>query len=84
MLEGAGDLLVSQAVAVSVILPEDPEPLIAIGVVSEARDDGLCWLEFSAIEAPTRRRLGDFVNEHFRRRLEIVRSLRQESSRARN
>jgi hypothetical protein len=49
--------------------------------VTETRDDGLCWLEFSAMEPLTRRRLGDFVSEHFRRRLEIIRSLRAEMER---
>jgi PilZ domain len=81
MLEGAGDQRVGQAMAATVMLPEDPEPLVALGVVTETRDDGLCWLEFSAMEAPTRRRLTDFVTEHFRRRLEIVRSLRVEMER---
>jgi len=81
MLEGAGDLRVGQALAVTVMLPEDADPLDAMGVVAETGDDGLSWVEFSAMEAPTRRRLGDFVNEHFRRRLEIVRSLRVEMER---
>jgi len=81
MLEGAGDLRAHQALAVTVMLPEDPDPLVAMGVVTETRDDGLSWVEFSAMEAPTRRRLGEFVNEHFRRRLEIVRSLRVEMER---
>jgi hypothetical protein len=81
MLEGAGPVRVREAAAVTVILPEDADPLVAFGTVTEARDDGLCWLEFSAMEAPTRRRLGDFVNEHFRRRLEIIRSLREEMER---
>jgi PilZ domain len=81
MLEGAGDLRVAQPASVTVMLPEDPEPLAAVAVVSETRDDGLCWLEFSAMETHTRRRLGDFVNEHFRRRLEIIRSLRAEMER---
>jgi len=81
MLEGAGDLRVKQALSLTVMLPEDPDPLVALGVVSETRDDGLCWLEFSATETLTRRRLSDFVNEHFRRRLEIVRSLRVEMER---
>jgi hypothetical protein len=81
MLEGAGGLRVGQAIAATVMLPEDPDPLVALGVVTETRDDGLCWLEFSAMEAPTRRRLSDFVTEHFRRRLEIIRSLRVEMDR---
>jgi PilZ domain len=81
MLEGAGDLRMGQAASVTVILPEDPDALVAIGVVTETRDDGLCWLEFSAMEPPTRRRLSEFVSEHFRRRLEIVRSLRVEMER---
>jgi PilZ domain len=81
MLEGAGDLQVGQALSVAVMLPEDPEPLLALGVVTETRDAGLCWLEFSAMEVLTRRRLSDFVNEHFRRRLAIVRSLRVEMER---
>jgi hypothetical protein len=81
MLEGAGDLRVGQALSVTVMLPEDPHPLVALGAVIETRDDGLCWLEFSTMEPPTRRRLGDFVAEHFRRRLEIVRSLRVEMER---
>jgi PilZ domain len=81
MLEGAGDLRVGQAVSVSVMLPEDPDPLLALAVVAETRDDGLCWAEFSAMEVQTRRRLSDFVTEHFRRRLEIVRSLRVEMER---
>jgi hypothetical protein len=67
------------------MLPEDPDPLIALAVVTESREDEeLCWLEFSAMEPVTRRRLSDFVTEHFRRRLEIIRSLRQEAARARD
>jgi PilZ domain-containing protein len=81
MLESAGDLRVDQAVAVTVMLPEDPDALVAMGVVTETRDDGLCWLRFSAMEPLTRRRLTAFVTEHFRRRLEIVRSLRTEMER---
>ena len=81
MLEGAGDLRVKQPASITVMLPEDPDPVVALGVVTESRDDGLCWLEFSAMEALTRRRLGDFVSEHFRRRLEIIRSLRAEMER---
>jgi hypothetical protein len=76
MLEGAADLRVGHVLSATVMLPEDPEPLVALGVVTEIRDDGLCWLEFTAMEVLTRRRLSDFVNEHFRRRLDIVRSLR--------
>lgn len=81
MLEGAGDLRASQTLSVTVMLPEDPDPLVATGAVTETRDDGLSWFEFSAMEPLTRRRLGDFVAEHFRRRLEIVRSLRVEMER---
>jgi hypothetical protein len=81
MLEGAGGLHLDQALAVTVMLPEDPDPLVAMGVVTELRDDGLCWLEFTAMEPHTRRRLSGFVSEHFRRRLEIVRSLRSEMER---
>jgi PilZ domain-containing protein len=83
MLEGAGDLRIGQALSATVMLPEDPDPMIALGVVVEARD-GLCWLEFTAMETLTRRRLSDFVAEHFRRRLEIVRSLRKKEARARD
>jgi hypothetical protein len=36
------------------------------------------------METLTRRRLSDFVAEHFRRRLEIVRSLRKKEARARD
>jgi PilZ domain len=81
MLEGTGELGVGQAVSVTVMLPEDPDALVALGVVTETRDDGLCWLEFTAMEGLTRRRLSDFVSEHFRRRLEIIRSLRVEMER---
>jgi PilZ domain len=81
MLEGAGDLRIGQALSITVILPEDPDALVALGVVTETRDDGLCWAEFSAMEPLTRRRLADFVSEHFRRRLEIIRSLRVEMER---
>jgi hypothetical protein len=81
MLEGAAHLRLNQALSVTVMLPENPDPVVAQGVVTETRDDGLCWLEFSAMEPLTRRRLGDFVAEHFRRRLEIVRSLRVEMER---
>jgi hypothetical protein len=81
MLEGAGGLQVNQALAVTVMLPETPDPLVAMGVVTELRDDGLCWVEFSAMEPLTRRRLSEFVSAHFRRRLEIVRSLRVEMER---
>jgi hypothetical protein len=81
MLEGAGEPRVGQALSITVMLPEDPDPVVALGVVTEAHDDGLCWAEFSAMEPVTRRRLGDFVAEHFRRRLEIIRSLREEMER---
>jgi hypothetical protein len=85
MLEGAGSLRLGGATSVTVMLPEDPDPLIALAVVTESREDEeLCWLEFSAMEPVTRRRLSDFVTEHFRRRLEIIRSLRQEAARARD
>jgi hypothetical protein len=81
MLEGAGALRLNRRLSVTVMLPEDPDPLVAEGTITEIRDDGLCWLAFSAMEPLTRRRLGDFVAEHFRRRLEIVRSLRVEMER---
>jgi PilZ domain len=78
MLEGAGILPVNHPLAISVILPESPEPVVADAVVTDVHDAGLCSVEFRGMERETRRRLSDFVTEHFRRRLSIVRSLREE------
>jgi len=78
MLEGAGGLVPNQMVSISVILPESPEPVLAEALVTEIHGESLCSLEFLGMERVTRRRLSDFVTEHFRRRLTIVRSLRAE------
>jgi PilZ domain-containing protein len=76
VLEGAGGLRVDQVLAVSVTLPENPEAVTAQAVVTDAGE--LSALEFVGMERETRRVLSEFVTEHFRRRLNIVRSLREE------
>jgi hypothetical protein len=79
-LEGVTTLGLSQTVSISMMLPEDPEPVVADAVVTELHDGALCSLTFTRIDHETRRRLSDFVTEHFRRRLDIVRSLRVNDS----
>jgi hypothetical protein len=73
-----GALPAGQLVAVSVTLPESPDAVTAQAVVTEVREDSLSALEFVALDRDMRRVLSDFVTEHFRRRLHIVRSLREE------
>lgn len=75
VLEGVGDFTLGQLLSVTVMLPETPDPVVARAVVTDF-DDELCAVEFVGLEAETRRHLSDFVSEHFRRRLDIVRSLR--------
>jgi hypothetical protein len=79
MLEGAGGLRSGQLLEVCVTLPEDPDPVIGRAVATEVRDEALSYLEFVSLDRAMRRRLSDFVTEHFRRRLAIVRSLREEA-----
>jgi hypothetical protein len=78
MLEGAGILPVNHPLSISVMLPESAEPVVADAIVTEVHDATLCSVEFKGMERETRRRLSEFVTEDFRRRLKIVRSLRQE------
>lgn len=78
LLEGAGILPVGHPLTITLMLPESPEPVLADAVVTEVHDAALCSLEFKGMERETRRRLSEFVTEHFRRRLSIVRSLREE------
>jgi hypothetical protein len=75
VLEGVSGVTLGQLLAVTVMLPETPDAVVARAVVTDF-DDELCAVEFVGLEADTRRHLSDFVSEHFRRRLEIVRSLR--------
>jgi hypothetical protein len=78
VLEGVSGLTLGQLLSVTVMLPETPDAVVGRAVVTDF-DDELCAVEFVGLEAETRRRLSDFVSEHFRRRLEIVRSLRSEN-----
>ena len=75
VLEGVARFTLGQLLAVTVMLPETPDAVVARAVVTDF-DDELCAVEFVGLEADTRRLLSDFVSEHFRRRLDIVRSLR--------
>jgi hypothetical protein len=75
-LEGVTELRLAQPVSISMMLPEDPLPVLADAVVTELHDGALCGLAFTRMDHDTRRRLSDFVTEQFRRRLDIVRSLR--------
>jgi len=77
MLEGAPELQTGQMVSLSLMLPADPEPLVADAVVTESGP--LCSLVFTSMGHETQRRLSDFVTEQFRRRLDIVRSLRSDA-----
>jgi hypothetical protein len=76
LLEGAAELRAGQRVAIAVTLPEHPAPVTGQAVVTEPGE--LSALEFLGLERDARRVLSDFVTEHFRRRLDIVRSLREE------
>ena len=78
VLEGLENMSIGQLMSVTVMLPEHAESLSARAVVTDF-DDNLCAVEFVGLDVPTRRLLSDFVSEHFRRRLEIVRSLRSEN-----
>jgi hypothetical protein len=75
VLEGVSGVTLGQLLAVTVMLPETPDAVVARAVVTDF-DEELCAVEFVGLEADTRRLLSDVVAEHFRRRLEIVRSLR--------
>jgi hypothetical protein len=77
VLEGARGLREEQMAAFTLILPEDPVPVYARARVGELRDD-VASLEFVALERDMRQRLGGFVTEQLRRRLNIVRSLQEE------
>lgn len=78
VLEGVSGFSLGQLLSITVMLPETPDALVGRAVVTDF-DDELCAVEFVGLDAETRRRLSDFVTEHFRRRLEIVRSLRSEN-----
>lgn len=78
VLEGVSGCSLGQLLSITVMLPETPDALVGRAVVTDF-DDELCAVEFVGLDAETRRRLSDFVTEHFRRRLEIVRSLRSEN-----
>ena len=75
VLEGVAGCTLGELLSVTVMLPETPDAVVGRAVVTDF-DDELCAVEFVGLDAETRRRLSDFVSEHFRRRLEIVRSLR--------
>jgi hypothetical protein len=78
VLEGVEGLTLGQLLSLTVMLPERADALTARAVVTDF-DETLCAVEFVGLEASMRRLLSDFVSEHFRRRLEIVRSLRTRS-----
>jgi hypothetical protein len=78
MLEGATGLQVDEVVVLSLMLPESPEPVLTNARVTEIHDGVLSSLEFVELDRDTQRRLTDFVTEHFRRRLNIVRALRED------
>ena len=75
VLEGVTGFSLGERLSVTLMLPETPDAVVARAVVTDV-DDELCAVEFVGLDSETRRRLSDFVSEHFRRRLEIVRSLR--------
>ena len=79
VLEGVDGLTLGQLLSVTVMLPETADAVTARAVVTDF-DDSLCAIEFVGLDTLTRRLLSDFVSEHFRRRLEIVRSLRDGSA----
>jgi PilZ domain-containing protein len=83
VLEGLADITLGQRMNLTVMLPESAEPLSARAVVTEC-DEHLCAVEFVGLDVATRRLLSDFVSEHFRRRLEIIRSLRNGNGDARD
>lgn len=78
VLEGVSGFSLGQLLSITVMLPETPDALVGRAVVTDF-DDELCAVEFVGLDGDTRRQLSDFVTEHFRRRLEIVRSLRSEN-----
>jgi PilZ domain-containing protein len=84
LLEGAAGLRRDQMLAVSLMLPENPDAVCAQAIVTDVGADGLSALEFVGLERDAQRVLSDFVTEHFRRRLNIVRSLREEAAHARD
>jgi hypothetical protein len=75
VLEGLHGLSLGQLLSVTVMLPETADAVTARAVVTDF-DDDLCAVEFVRVDTVTRRLLSDFVSEHFRRRLDIIRSLR--------
>jgi len=80
MLDGVAGLRVDQVVTLTVMLPESPEPVCAKARVTELHDGALSSLEFVELDRETQRRLAEFVTEHFRRRLDIVRALREDDN----
>jgi hypothetical protein len=83
VLEGLADVTLGQLLSVTVMLPESADAVSARAVVTDF-DENLCAIEFVGLDAATRRLLSDFVSEHFRRRLEIIRSLRNGNGDARD
>ena len=77
MLEGATGLWPQQVVSLSLMLPESSEAVCAQARVTQVHSGGLSSLEFIGLDRGVRIRLSSFVSEHFRRRLHIVRSLRE-------
>jgi hypothetical protein len=77
MLEGATNLEADQIVSLTLMLPESTEAVSTQARVTGIHDGALSSLEFVQLERDTQRRLTDFVTEHFRRRLDIVRALRE-------
>jgi hypothetical protein len=83
VLEGLTDVTLGQLMSVTVALPESAESLSARAVVTDF-DENLCAVEFVGLDQAKRRLLTDFVSEQFRRRLEIIRSLRNGNGDARD
>jgi hypothetical protein len=77
VLEGVGGLRLDQVTAVALIVPENPQPIYACAQVTLVEDD-VVSLAFVALERDMRRRLSEFVTEHLRRQLTIVRSLQED------
>jgi hypothetical protein len=78
MLEGAIGLEADQVVSLSLMLPESPDAVCVRARVTAIHDGALSSLEFVDLDRGLQTRLTDFVTEHFRRRLDIVRSLRED------
>jgi hypothetical protein len=79
MLEAAAGLEVGQTTSLTMMLPESAVPVSVRARVTAIHDDLLSTVEFVDLDPATQKRLSDFITEHFRRRLAIVRSLREEA-----